>query len=167
MSNIIDKVKEELKRKKEELEKSKNKNYAKNYYKEISTSLKGNQMIAVITGENNYKYISKGEIDNPYDLVGSMISGITKETVERNKSIEDLSREYNYIIITAKPSINKEPTTIYMPENLEEFQKVELEEFERQVLEYNKEYNDTVLLEKVKVNGKTTIIDEDNMSQQI
>lgn len=165
MSNIIDKVKEELKRKKEELEKSKSKNYAKNYYKEISTSLKGNQMIAVITGENNYKYVSRGEIPNQYDLVGSMISGITGETVERDKSIEDLSREYNYIIITANPSINNEPTTIYTPENLEEFQKAELADFERQVEEYNKEYKDNVLLQKVVVNNKTTVIEENGMSK--
>lgn len=159
MSSILDKVKE-LTKKKEELEKSKSENYVKTYYKDFSIAGKGIPMVVVVTDNFNYKYIPKGPVEDSYDLVASMISGIKGETVSRDKTLEELSSENNYIIVTANPTTVNEPTTLYIPEKLVEFQQNELANIERQIEEHNNKYGDKVEVKKV----TTTSMSNDDMS---
>lgn len=163
--SIIEKVKEELKKKKEELEKTKSENYAKNFYKEISNAGKGNQMIVVITDSYRHCYITKNNVEDKYDIVASMISGIRGETVDTNKTIEELSSEYNYVIISAVPTTVNESTTLYVPNVLTDFQHKELADFENQVNEHNSKYGDKVEINKIITEGKNIDeINNDNVS---
>ena len=159
---IIEKVKEAYKKQREDLEKAKKANYAKNYYKDYSTAGRGNGLVVVITDDINYHYVSRDAYTEPYDLIASMISGITGDVISNGNSIEDLSSNYNYVIITATPTTISEPTTMYVPRQLSEFQQSEIDNFKRQVDEHNAKYPDKVDIRKIKT-GKV-VSSEDDMS---
>ena len=158
---ILEDAMERLKRRKEELEKTKSENYAKNFYKEFSNAGKGNQMVVVITDVYNYRYITKSSITDPYDVVAGMVTGVRGQAATNNGSLEELSSEYNYVIITANPTTVNEPTTLYIPENINGFQQTELDNFEKQVEEHNAKYGDKVEIKKVTTQTLNT---EEDMS---
>lgn len=162
--SIIEKVKDAYKKQKEDLEKVKRANYAKNYYKDYSTAGKGKYLVAVITDEKNYNYISKGSYIDTYDLVASMVTGITGDVVNSSNSLEEISTNYNCIIIVATPTTVNEATTMYIPENLAEFQQIELDNFKRQVDEHNEKYPDKVDLRTIRT-GKPTQSDDMSISK--
>lgn len=148
---IEDFVKNKLKLQKEKYELEKRKNYAKTYYKEYSTSARGKEMIVVVTEEGMYNYVSTDSDVNAYDLAACLISGAKNTVVEADNSLRNLSRAYNSIIVHATPPINEQGTTIYVPQTLNEYQKAELENFERQVEEHNAKYSDKVVIKKVSI----------------
>lgn len=158
---IFEEAKERLRRRKEELEKTKSESYAKNFYKEISNAGKGNQMVVVITDVYNYIYVTKASVTDPYDVVAGVITGVRGQAASNNSNLEELSSEYNYVIITANPTTVNEPTTLYIPENINAFQQEELASFEKQVEEHNTKYADKVQIRKVTTRSLTN---EDDMS---
>ena len=162
--SIIEKVKDAYKKQKEDLEKVKKANYAKNYYKDYSTTGRGKYLVAVITDKMNYNYVSRGSFNDPYDLVASMVSGITGDALPKDCSLEDISSKYNYLIVVATPTTVNEPTTLYIPEQLVEFQQVELENFKRQVDEHNEKYPDKVDIRTIRT-GKPTQSEDMSISK--
>ena len=155
----FEKAKESLKK----LKKSEGETYAIDYYRSVATSARGNQMVVVVTDVGRNKYVSRGSVDDVYDLVASMVSGMTGENIKNDATIEDLAAEYGFVIIAANPSINKEPTMIYTPENVSENQQNELDNFENQVKKYNSEFG-SFEVEIQKIVAKKKVVAPGQMS---
>ena len=139
MSSIIDQIKEKMEKLKEISDRKKQeaeKNFVKRYFSDFTRAARGDNMtiIADEKGEVNY-YISRGSHD-PFTYAAGYISSLRNVIMTEENDFDDLMK-YGCVIVEAYPKMICDNAIVYMPEDITEAQEKFIEEFKKQVQEYN------------------------------